>query len=52
MKAFMGFKKYLEWKKYKKVLAAKSQKEHRLKVSKLVFQAWQKDYKAWKEIKE
>jgi len=37
MKAFMGFKKYFEWKKYKKVLAAKSQKEHRLKVSKLVF---------------
>jgi len=52
MKAFMGFKKYFEWKKYKKVLAAKSQKEHRLKVSKLIFQAWQKDYKAWKEIKE
>jgi centrosomal protein POC5 len=52
MKAFMSFKKYFEWKKYKKVLASKSQKDHRLKVSKLVFQAWQNDYKGWKEIKE
>ena len=37
MKAFMGLRKYLEWKKYKKVLARKTQNEHRLKVQKLCF---------------
>lgn len=37
MKAFSGFKKYFEWKKYKKVLAAKTQRERKLKVSKHCF---------------
>ena len=52
MKAFMGFKKYFEWKKYKKVLARKSQNEYRLKMQKLCFQGWGKNYKAWKALKD
>lgn len=52
MKAFMAFKKYHEWKKYKKVLALKTQKEYKIKLQKRAFQSWNKDYKQWKEVKD
>ena len=52
LRAFNGLKKYREWKKYKKVLAAKSQKEYKLKIEKLAFRSWIKDYKEWKEKKD
>jgi hypothetical protein len=52
LKAFQGLKKYMEWRKYKKILTRRSQADFKLKLQRQCFQGWVKDYKKWKVNKD